>query len=751
MKSPLRKRIPRELKTDFGKYLVIFLFLTATIGFVSGFLVAGSSMITAYNESFEKYNIEDGNFELMEEADDTLLTELEKEGVTIYENYYLEEAVVNGKSDSTLRIFKPRNEVDKVCLMDGEMPQQEDEIAIDRMYADNNSLKVGDTIKVGGEKKTISGLVALSDYSALFSDSKDLMFDAIKFGVAIATEDAFDAYGTGNLHYSYSWKYEKTPADDTEAKEKAEDFMKVLGSKAAIAAYIPAFSNQAIHFTGDDMGGDKTMVMTLLYILIAIMAFVFAVTTNNTITKEAAVIGTLRASGYTRGELLRHYLHLPVLVTIVAAIIGNILGYTVFKNMVADLYYGSYSLPTYHTIWNGDAFILTTVIPAIIMIVINLLLISSKLRISPLNFLRRDLSRRKRKKAVKLPHFKFFNRFRIRIILQNRAGYLTLFIGIAFAEILLVFGMMMSPLLDHYQDEVLSHMLADYQYVLKAPVPTETDSAEAYLAGSLKTMPTEFNSEEVSVYGVEKDSAYVDIDFPKEGVYISDSYAEKYRLAEGDTIELKETYGDKKYKFKVAGIYEYPAAVAIFMPEEEYRDVFDKEEDYFNGYFSDKKITDIEDAYIMTTITEDDLTKVSRQLDVSMGGMFYLMNVFSVALAAILIYLMTKLIIEQNASSISMVKILGYNTREIGKLYLTATTWIVVISVILGEAIATETINVIYRAMMSDYSGWLSIYYDPNIYWKILLMVLAAYFVVALFCLRKIRKIPMDEALKNVE
>lgn len=187
------------------------------------------------------------------------------------------------------------------------------------------------------------------------------------------------------------------------------------------------------------------------------------------------------------------------------------------------------------------------------------------------------------------------------------------------------------------------------------------------------------------------------------------------------------------------------------MPEEEYRDVFDKEEDYFNGYFSDRKITDIEDAYIMTTITEDDLTKVSRQLDVSMGGMFYLMNVFSVALAAILIYLMTKLIIERNASSISMVKILGYNTREIGKLYLTATTWIVAISVILGEAIATETINVIYRAMMSDYSGWLSIYYDPNIYWKILLMVLAAYFVVALFCLRKIRKIPMDEALKNVE
>ena len=38
MKNPLRKRLLRELKNDIGKYLVIFLFMTATIGFVSGFL-----------------------------------------------------------------------------------------------------------------------------------------------------------------------------------------------------------------------------------------------------------------------------------------------------------------------------------------------------------------------------------------------------------------------------------------------------------------------------------------------------------------------------------------------------------------------------------------------------------------------------------------------------------------------------------------------------------------------------------------
>ena len=62
MKSPLNKRLFRELRGEFGKYLVIFILMTLTIGMVSGFLVADGSMIQAYKESFEKYNIENGHF-----------------------------------------------------------------------------------------------------------------------------------------------------------------------------------------------------------------------------------------------------------------------------------------------------------------------------------------------------------------------------------------------------------------------------------------------------------------------------------------------------------------------------------------------------------------------------------------------------------------------------------------------------------------------------------------------------------------
>ncbi|MDO4314054.1 MAG: ABC transporter permease, partial [Eubacteriales bacterium] len=130
MKNPLKKRLPRMLKEELGKYLVVFLFLLASIGFVSGFLVADNSMIIAYNESFEKYNIEDGKFLVGDELTEKNIEKAERCGVKIYENFYVEEDVSNG---STMRIFKWREEVNKVCLMEGEKPSEKDEIAIDRM------------------------------------------------------------------------------------------------------------------------------------------------------------------------------------------------------------------------------------------------------------------------------------------------------------------------------------------------------------------------------------------------------------------------------------------------------------------------------------------------------------------------------------------------------------------------------------------------------------------------------------------
>lgn len=760
MGNPLNKRFLRELKGELAKYIVIFVFMTAVIGLISGFLIADGSMYDTYNKSFEKYNIEDGNFELYSKADESVIDKLEKENVTIYENFYKEEIVVrhnNIKNDedsqSTLRFYVNREEVDKVDLMEGSLPEDINEIAIDRMYAENNDIKVQDTLTVGSRILKVTGLVALSDYSSLFSDNSDTMFDSLKFGVGVVSQKCFDAYDDTHIHYVYSWLYDNKPEDDKEAKLMADDFVKTISANAILVNYIPQYINQAIHFTGDDIGSDRSMMIVLLYVLIVIMAFVFAVTTNNTIVKEANVIGTLRASGYTRGELLRHYILLPIIVTIFGALVGNILGYTVFKDIFVATYYGSYSFPTYHTLWNADAFLLTTVVPVIIMLVINIVIIGCRLKLSPLKFLRRDLSGKQKKKAMRLPAFGFFNRFRLRIIIQNMPNYITLFIGILFANVLLLFGIMLGPMLTHYQNEITDKLIAKHQYVLKALVDVDDNAAEKYCVKTLATIEGRLKSEDVLVYGVKDNSIYADINtasLKDNEVYITNGYADKFRIKKGDKITLKEKYDDNEYEFTVKDMYDYPSSFAIFMSDAAFKNVFDKSEDYYSGYFSDN-ILDIDEKYVATQITLDDLTKVSRQLDRSMGETFNLVKIFAVVLFAVLMFLLTKLIVEKNTTSISMVKILGYSNREISRLYVTSTTIVVVLSVALGIGLSVIIMNYLFRVFMEEMSGWISCYYAPHIFPVMFILNITVYAVISFFMMAKIKKIPMDEALKTVE
>ena len=904
VRNPLIKRIPKELLGDWKKYLVVFLFLVLTIGFVSGMYVANESMMTAASEGKVSYHREDGHFELDKEADAALITAIEtgdkadvkqyyldkakdelddkfadefddkfksefdqkfktefdskfeaqvkqnimamgldeasakpmvdaaiesakQDGsyqsaydsayekaydsaydeaydkayeeawnkvqdeiddkyddakekyelddkdfkahpVTVYENFFRnedEDYNNDGTLDGTIRVFPQTDYINQACILDGRLPENENEIAIDRMHADNVGVKVGDTIAVSGNEYEVVGLIAYVNYSTLHEKTTDLMFDALKFDVAMVTEDGFDRLSRP-IHYSYAWQYTDEPADETEEKTMSDDFMKALLTQTVVADnelsdYVPAYSNPAINFATDDMGSDEAMGGVLLDILIVIIAFIFGVTISNTIAKESSAIGTLRASGYTRGELIRHYISMPVLVTILAAIVGNALGYSFFKGVVVGMYYNSYSLPTYVTIWNPDAFVKTTLVPVILMLVVNLIVIVTMMRHTPLQFLRHDLKKSKKKKAMRLPRWKFISRFRLRIMFQNMTNYLILFIGILFVMVMLAMAVGMPDTLAFYKENTESMMFADYQYVLKNyededgnAITTDVKGAEKFDMTSLVENTDNF-SEEISVYGIADDSSYVDIadlkDLKGNEAYISATFADKYGISVGDEISLDARYENKSYSFMVAGLYDKCQSLAVFMPIDSFSQTFELKENQFSGFLSNEKLDDIDEDNVATIITIEDITKMANQLDHSMGAYMTYFQVLCILLSAVLIYLLTKLIIEKNENAISMTKILGYENREIASLYLLSTTIVVIVSDIISVVLGTQIMNYVWRAMLKSYSGWFNFRMKPAGYVKMFSFVFIGYLIVMFLDFRRIRKIPMDQALKNVE
>jgi len=336
----------------------------------------------------------------------------------------------------------------------------------------------------------------------------------------------------------------------------------------------------------------------------------------------------------------------------------------------------------------------------------------------------------------------------------------------------LMFGLGLPAILDHYQETIGDQMLAKYQYILTMPASMADDSfrlenmlGQLFAGYSVKTSnpdAEEFSvtrlqyviperTEDVTVYGVNPGSDYVSLP-DADGVFISSAFAEKFSLGAGDEITLTDPYGDETYTLTVTGTKTYYGAVAVFMSRSALNELLGDDEDAFSGYFSDTEITDISKEYVGSVIDLDAMLKVSRQLDVSMGSMMYLVDGFAVAIFIILMYLISKLVIEKSALAISLNRILGYRSGEIGRLYILATSLVTAICLVVCLPLAEIMLKALYfKLLLTSMAGWLPFYLPASLYVKMVVLGAVSYGIVALIELRRIRKIPMQEALKNAE
>ena len=75
----------------------------------------------------------------------------------------------------------------------------------------------------------------------------------------------------------------------------------------------------------------------------------------------------------------------------------------------------------------------------------------------------------------------------------------------------------------------------------------------------------------------------------------------------------------------------------------------------------------------------------------------------------------------------------------------------VVIFAIITSLLAIYVLNYLFRIIMYSMSGWFSLFITPLGVLKMIIIILVAYIVVAYLDMRQIKKVPLNEALKNVE
>lgn len=746
-RSPLTKRIPRDFIKNIGKYLGMIIILVCTISVGSSFQISLDGAID-YLDRIKTENIqEDGFFETLMPISEASERYFKDRNIEVAENFYVTDSEFSG--DCTVFVFNERNELDLPVVFTGRLPEKTGEIALDHVFAAHKELKIGDTMELLGKKLTVVGTVSLPDYSSLFLNNTDLVMNTSHFCVSVVTEETFRDFGEGNITYRYSYRTEDRDMSQSEKISLSEDILKKLVQNGeALQTLLRSDQNQSISFLEMDIGTDGPFMKVFVYILIVMIAFVFSILINNTIDNESVIIGTLLASGYTKGEIIWHYLQPTLIVAIISSIIGNALGYTVMLEPFMNVYYSTYSIGPIYINFSVPAFITTTVLPVVLMFGINYLMLRRKLSLSPLKFLRHDLKRGKQKHARKLPDISFLNRFRLRVILQNKGSYIMLFTGVFLASFLLMFGIGLGPLMNHYTDSIDESLPFEYQYILKAPV--EADGGEKIRIYEMDTWFALGKKDlGVTLMGIDEDNRFFESVSTHETA-ISSALSQKLNLRAGDELTLKDTAKEKEYKIKIDKVIDYEASMALFMNRAELNKLLGDEEELFNCLLSDKKL-DIDDLFVAKKLSRSDFLGAATQMLDSFGTIIFFVNVFSVVVYMILIYILTKVVVDKNALSISFMKVFGYEHSEIRKVYLTATSIVVIISLIICipvEVLMFKGVLVFLSSMVEGYIGFYLPYY---IYLEIILIGLAAYFSINALHLRSINKIPMTDALKNRE
>ena len=770
MASPLRKRFPRELKNNLGKYLGIFLLMSVTIALTSGFLLAAHSIGVIIDDMPEKYSIEDTRFTTAFEATDEQLNaaddaarEAEAGGADIFRNWSFDADFNHAQGDDgrnrTLRVYQHRTQVDLAAYAEGRVPEAADEVAVDRVFATNNGITVGEEVKLFGQRFTVCGIMTTSDNQALFQNNSDFTVNTLTFGVAEVSESGFAALeATGHQPaYTYSVRFADRDLTVAQRTDAEKDMMRALSTAGAtVDDLTDSSANQGIGYAADDVSGDSTMWSVLLYMIIVIMAFVFVVLTSGTIEEESAIIGTLLASGYRRRELVTHYLALPAAVGIAAAVVGNVAGYTLMSEPMRNLYYGSYSLPPYYATWSWGVFAQTTVLPVATLVGITLLGLLRKMGHTPLEFLRHETSKGGVKRGFALPErLSFTTRFRLRVFLRNLGNFATLFVGIGFASMLLLFSLAILPTMTHYAENLHNNVLAEHMYTLKAPLEVDNAQAEKYAVYSLEYDRGEGSgTETITVYGVPEDSRYWDDLAVGDGhVVFGNGLIDKFRFADGQTVNLYDKYEDETREATYEGdgcTWGTKSDMAVYMSLDDFNRFFGNDAEYFNGYASDQAL-DLDARYLTSDLTPESMDAIGEQFVGMMDDMIGMLVGLSVFIFLVFMYLLTKSVIDRSARAISYMKVFGYRDSEISRLYVRSITLTVAVSLVVCQPLIIGGLTLLFRAMLLAYNGNIEIYVPMAAIAEVIAIGFATYLAVALLHIRRIKRVPLALALKVQE
>lgn len=224
MQKVLRKRIWRDFKSNLPRYLALSLLIILAMYLVVSLVGAAETIIRGSENADSRQCVEDGDFSLFVPMKDEEMEDLEADGVTIEPQFYMDYEI---DEDHTIRIFANRDEVNRIDLVKGTLAEKENELVVERQFAEKNDISAGDVITFGGREFTVTGIGTTPDYDNVLKSLGDTGCDCLHFGTGFVAADVYDTLraeekSIKSEEYYYAYRLNGAMTDD-ELKDRLEE------------------------------------------------------------------------------------------------------------------------------------------------------------------------------------------------------------------------------------------------------------------------------------------------------------------------------------------------------------------------------------------------------------------------------------------------------------------------------------------------------------------------------------------------
>lgn len=803
-KKAYSKSIVREILSSKARFISILAIIFLGVAFYSGIKATGPDMETSIDTFFRENNLMDSKIvsSLGLNENDLKVLEEDENILDYYPTHSIDANVTNQNSVVKFMEYNPQGSsyMNRFVVVEGRLPENEGEIALDDKVRQNVELQIGNEYKVESYEYTMNSFnrdtykIVGFVKSPLYIDMESRGNTTVGkgsidyFAVVNSADISMEVYTEAYVRFKDVDNLAPYSDDYKDTMEKNNKYLEDLfANRATGQYYIFNRSDNAGYSTYGSSIQSLDRIANVLPIFFFLVAVLICLTTMTRMVEEKRTeIGTLKALGYTDLEIARKYIIYAALASIVGATIGTIVGSTIIPYIINDAYRGMFDIPNIQLQVYPLEIIQSFAISILCTVGAAVFVLKAELKENPSTLMRVKAPKMGKKILLEriTPLWKRLN-FNYKVTFRNLFRYkqrmLMTILGIAGCMALLVTGFSLNKSNEVTVEKQFDKLLRyDAMVIFNDNVDKEMDDAYTKMLSELEEYESSLDIQQEAITfskeGMNKQSAMMYV--PKEidalssfvllnnretgdayelsdtGIVISEQLAKLLDASVGDMVALKDA-DENLYEVKVEHIAENYFEHYIYMSPTYYEKIFKKDIN-FNAQLLNLKTYEKEEIQkaLMNADKVMNVTLMSEMKDTSGDSSLKVVMIFIIAssgcLAFVVLYNLININVSERIRELSTIKVLGFFDNEVTLYIFRENIILTLLGILTGSFMGKILYNFIVNTAETDTIFMLRDVYRSSYIVSGCITLLFAFLVMIMMHI-KLKNVNMIDALKSVD